>query len=83
MKLADRWSRRPRRAPIAPRYEREILHPGGRGEAEASLGTADPHGQRYVIDFDFVRQERTIRVRSTWIVRSGENLPRLTSCYVL
>ena len=52
-------------------------------DAEAELGAANPHGQRYVIDFDFVRQERTVRIRSTWIVRAGENLPRLTSCYVL
>jgi len=51
--------------------------------AEARLGTANPHGQRYTVDFDFVRQERTVRIRSTWIVRIGENLPRLTSCYVL
>jgi hypothetical protein len=49
----------------------------------AEAGTADAHGQRYVIDFDFARQKRTVRIRSTWIVRSGENLPRLTSCYVL
>ena len=25
----------------------------------------------------------TMRIRSTWIVRIGEDLPRLTSCYVL
>ncbi len=51
--------------------------------AEAQLGIATPHGQRYVVDFDFVHQDRTITVRSTWIVRAGEDLPRLTSCYVL
>ncbi len=52
-------------------------------DAEARLGVVNPYGQRYVVDFDFVRQDRTIRIRSTWIVRSGEDLPRLTSCYVL
>ena len=51
--------------------------------AEARLGLANPYGQRYILDFDFVRQDRTIRIRSTWIVRTGEQLPRLTSCYVL
>ena len=56
---------------------------GAAVEAEAALGAANPHGQRYVIDFDLVREERTVRIRSTWIVRAGENLPRLTSCYVL
>ena len=51
--------------------------------AEAQPGTADIHGQRYAVDFDFLRAPRVIRIRSTWIVRTGEALPRLTSCYVL
>jgi len=50
---------------------------------EVGLGVANPYGQRYIVDFDFVRQDRTVRIRSTWIVRTGEDLPRLTSCYVL
>ena len=50
--------------------------------AEARLGSANPYGQRYIVDFDLVRQERSVRVRSTWIVRIGEDM-RLTSCYVL
>jgi len=49
---------------------------------EARLGVANPHGQRYVVDFDLVRHDRIIRIRSSWIVRIGEDLPRLTSCYV-
>jgi hypothetical protein len=52
-------------------------------DAEASPGSENPYGLRYVVDFDFIRQDRTIRIRSTWIVRTGEELPRLTSCYVL
>src|SRR5262245_6957376 len=51
--------------------------------AEAQPGAASPYGQRYIVDFDLVRQARTVPVRSTWIVRTGEHLPRLTSCYVL
>jgi len=50
---------------------------------EAVPGAASPYGQRYVIDLELLRQDRTVRIRSTWIVRKGENLPRLTSCYVL
>jgi hypothetical protein len=56
----------------------EVAH-----EGEACLGVANPYGQRYIVDFDFVRQGRTVRIRSTWILRTGEDLPRLTSCYVL
>jgi hypothetical protein len=51
--------------------------------AEARPGTASPYGQRYVIDFDLIRHGRTVRIRSSWIVRVGEDLPCLTSCYVL
>jgi hypothetical protein len=55
---------------------------GAATNAEAQPGVANPYGQRYIIDFDLVR-EGTVKVRSTWIVRRGEELPRLTSCYVL
>jgi hypothetical protein len=51
--------------------------------AKALPGAANPHGQRYIVDFDLVRPDRTVRIRSSWIVRIGEDLPRLTSCYVL
>jgi hypothetical protein len=51
--------------------------------AEARLSAASPYGRRYIVDFDLARQARTVRVRSAWIVRIGEDLLRLTSCYVL
>ena len=51
--------------------------------AEARPGVGNPYGQRYIVDFDLVRQARNVRIRSTWIMRIGEDLPRLTSCYVL
>jgi hypothetical protein len=50
---------------------------------DAQLGVAIIHGQRYIVDFDLLRQGRVVRIRSTWIIRIGEDLPRLTSCYVL
>ncbi|WP_347277306.1 DUF6883 domain-containing protein [Leptolyngbya sp. FACHB-671] len=43
----------------------------------------DEHGQRYVIDFPVTRNQNTVSVRTTWIIRSTENFPRLTSCYIL
>ena len=52
-------------------------------DRDARLGIANLYGQRYIVDFDLIRQRKTVRVRSTWIVRIGEDLPRLTSCYVL
>lgn len=43
----------------------------------------DNYGQRYIIDFEVVRQGKTARVRSAWIIRRDENFPRLITCYVL
>ena len=44
---------------------------------------SDQFGQRYVIDFEMIGPGGTGIVRSTWILRAGENAPRLTSCYLL
>lgn len=49
---------------------------------EASIGRADEYGQRYAVDFEFVRSERRARIRSAWIILKGENFPRFTSCHV-
>ena len=46
-------------------------------------GAASPYGERYILDFDLNVREAAVIVRSTWIVRAGEDAPRLTSCYVL
>jgi len=50
---------------------------------EALPTERDEYGQRYVVDFSMARQGNEAVVRSSWIVRSGEDYPRLTSCYVL
>ena len=52
-------------------------------EEECTLGENDRFGERYTLDFHWARQGRTATVRTTWIVRTGEDFPRLTSCYVL
>lgn len=52
-------------------------------DGEAQSGRECAYGRRYILDFELVRADKTIRVRSTWIVRKDEDLPRLTSCYVL
>lgn len=49
---------------------------------EAIAGVASLYGQRYIADFDLARRGG-VRIRSTWIVRAGEDAPRLTSCYVI
>jgi len=43
----------------------------------------DRYGQRYLLDFDIVTSAGSARIRSLWIVRTGENLLRFVTCYVL
>jgi hypothetical protein len=53
------------------------------GTEEATATDQDEYGQRYVVDLTMVGPDGEARVRSSWIVRQGEDFPRLTSCYVL
>lgn len=50
---------------------------------EAELGESDGYGQRYILDFSMKHRNNEAMIRSTWIIRRGEETPRLTSCYVL
>jgi hypothetical protein len=52
-------------------------------DEDAFQGKKDEFGQRYVINFELVGSVGKARVRSSWIVLTGENFPRLVSCYVL
>jgi len=52
----------------------------GEGAAEE---TVSPYGMRYVADVRIQRGGKVARVRTAWIVRSGETIARLTTCYVL
>ena len=49
----------------------------------ATLGEHDQYGQRYVIDFEFAGRSGSAKVRSAWIIRQGETVPRLVTCYIL
>ena len=49
----------------------------------AQPGVVNEFGRRYIIDLDLPRAGTVVKIRSTWIVRRDEDLPRLTSCYVL
>jgi hypothetical protein len=45
--------------------------------------TLDEYGQRYVLDFGMTTASGDAKIRSIWIVRTGEKVLRFTSCYVL
>ena len=58
----------------------------GRSETIANFHTDSPwieYGQLYVLDFPVQGPRGEAMVRSGWIIRQGEDFPRLTSCYVL
>ena len=50
---------------------------------DVALAEKDEYGQRFVLDFIMSKHDKQATVRSSWIVRRGEDSPRLTSCYVL
>ena len=50
---------------------------------DAAPAEEDEYGKRYVLDFEMKTGAGTATVRSAWIVRRGEDVPRFTSCYVL
>lgn len=49
---------------------------------EATPAEQDSYGDRYLVEFMMSGPAGRAKVRSGWIVRRGEDFPRLTSCYV-
>lgn len=50
---------------------------------DAQYESDNAYGERYVIDFELTTDVGTATIRTAWIVRYGEDFPRLTSCYVI
>jgi hypothetical protein len=50
---------------------------------EASPIAEDPWGTHWRLDAAIRRQEKRAVVRTIWIVRTGENVPRFVTCWVL
>ena len=48
---------------------------------EAALVDAVPHGERFRVDVSIVGPAGSAIVRTLWIIRTGEDVPRLTSAY--
>jgi hypothetical protein len=46
-------------------------------------GRNDAYGQRYTVDFEFTGPAGEATIRSAWIIRLGETVPRLVTCYIL
>lgn len=55
----------------------------GAATDDATPGKTDRHGTRHTLDLVVARAERSAVVRTHWIVRQGEDVPRFVSCYVV
>ena len=60
---------------------RDVLLNAARSD-RAVAADRDDFGQRYTVDVIVSGPAGQATVRSAWIIRSGEDFPRLTSCYV-
>ncbi len=53
--------------------------------ADAKEREPSPYGRRFIVDFQIKVEQGFVisfaAVRSAWIVRSGEDFPRLTTCF--
>jgi len=62
---------------------REILLAAAAVSSDVSMTSADKYGCRYSFDLVVSWGSREGVVRSAWIIKTGEDVPRLVSCYVL
>ena len=51
-------------------------------DAEAFEYEVDNYGTRWHVDVRVARQGKQAMVRTTWILRTGETVPRFVSCWV-
>jgi hypothetical protein len=52
-------------------------------DGEAVAERVDEFGDRYRLDFEIATPSGRATIRSAWIIRAGEDFPRLTTCFVL
>ena len=52
-------------------------------DAECQPGEEDIYGQRYMVDCKIEFGGRRAVVRTGWIVKTSEDFPRFTTCFVL
>ncbi len=55
----------------------------GLSGAEAVSDETDTYGVRWRVDIVAARQGRQVVIRTLWIIRTGEAVPRFVTCWVL
>lgn len=43
---------------------------------------SDIYGIRYTVDISYSRKDKQAVIRTMWIIKTNENFPRLTTCYI-
>ena len=59
-----------------------LLNAAATSDAAESRGD-DGFGEVFVLRFSLTTKQDTAIVQSVWIVRHGEDFPRLTTCYIV
>lgn len=60
---------------------RELLRDAAR-DGEATTVASDAFGTRWQIDILAARHDRSVMIRSIWIILRGEEIPRFVTCWV-
>ena len=50
--------------------------------SQAQRSLSDEYGERYYIDIIITRFDNTETVRTLWILKRNESVPRFVSCYI-
>jgi hypothetical protein len=61
---------------------RNILLQKIRESEDAIESEEDSYGRRFLLDFEMEAPKGTAPIRSGWVIREGEDFPRLTTCFV-
>jgi hypothetical protein len=67
----------------AHRLRKALLDAAHDRQKDLRLMDADEFGERYVLDFPLTTVTGSAKIRSAWIVLTGEDVLKLISCYVL
>lgn len=49
---------------------------------EAEISASDKYGTRYIIDTVVRHKDKAASLRSIWIIRSDQEVPRFVTCYI-
>jgi len=67
----------------APALRQALLDAARNHPEDMQPAETDAYGQRYILDLVMITTTGTATIRSAWIVRTGEQVLRFVTCYVV